>query len=151
MTHRLADILNRVGLFLGFVSFWFAAPEFIGEPRLKAWEHALAAGLLRMPKALKRMLWGMTAVALSFYVRTVVTNVIAHRPFQLPDVPQSWPLAFAVVSSLLLLAQIFVEPLVSKLANDDRVRQRALFLAAVLFTVSFVLQFAATYQKPDGR
>jgi hypothetical protein len=31
----LVDVFNRIALVLGFFSFWFAAPEFIGEERLR--------------------------------------------------------------------------------------------------------------------
>jgi hypothetical protein len=45
LPHDWADVLNRIGLILGFASFWFAAPEFIGEQRLKEWEEGLGSGL----------------------------------------------------------------------------------------------------------
>jgi O-antigen/teichoic acid export membrane protein len=41
------DWLNRAGLTLGFFAFWFAAPEVLGEARLRALEHALE-GMLRI-------------------------------------------------------------------------------------------------------
>ena len=54
MTRELADNLNRVGLVLGFLSFWFAAPEFIGEQRLKIWERTIANLLARTNRWAKR-------------------------------------------------------------------------------------------------
>lgn len=45
LNHELSDWLNRIGLLLGFFSFWLAAPEFIGEERLRGWEKRFAAGL----------------------------------------------------------------------------------------------------------
>lgn len=53
LSHRTADELNRIGLVVGFLSFWFAAPEFIGEQRLKSWEQILASGLSRVPKIVR--------------------------------------------------------------------------------------------------
>ncbi len=32
------DWLHRVGMILNFLSFWFAAPELLGEDRMKKWE-----------------------------------------------------------------------------------------------------------------
>ena len=37
--------LNRVGLILDFLSFWLAAPEILGEDRLRAVEATLKRGL----------------------------------------------------------------------------------------------------------
>jgi hypothetical protein len=56
LSHETVNILNRVGLSVGFVAFWFAAPEFIGETRLRAWEQDIAkalAGFNRLPQTVK--------------------------------------------------------------------------------------------------
>lgn len=149
MARELADWLNRIGMVLGFVSFWLVAPEFIGEGRLRSWEHSLAAGLLQMPKIMRRTLLQMSIVSLGVYVVRYALAIRAGH-MALPEVPQSWLLAFGVVSATLVASQIVVQPLVSKLANDTQVRQTALFLGAGLFVLSFALQFISTFQHvPD--
>jgi hypothetical protein len=149
MSRELADWLNRIGMALGFVSFWLVAPEFIGEDRLRLWEDSLAAGLLQMPKVLKVIFISMSIVAILIYLGRVVLEVrTGHIVF--PEVPQALTLATGMLAATLLAAQILVEPVVSRLANDNHVRQTALLLGAALFIFSFVLQFIATFQQsPD--
>jgi len=154
LTHRLADNLNRIGLVLGFFSFWLAAPEFIGEQRLKSWELVLAASIQRVPKAVQRV----TGYALSFltcgFLIGLVVSVFAG------DISVLFSPFFLLTGTLVALIGIplsffFVrfplEGLVRRLANDSHVRQKALFLAGLLFTVSFVLQFVATFQDVVDR
>src|SRR5438105_7240062 len=65
MTRETADWMMRAGLVLGFVSFWFAAPEFIGQERLQKWEAELGKGLLKLPalgKAILTLAFGATCV-----------------------------------------------------------------------------------------
>jgi hypothetical protein len=151
LTHKLADNLNRIGLVLGFFSFWFAAPEFIGEHRLKSWEQTLAAVLLRVPKAVERItniLFRYTAL----FIPTLV--IIALFTSDWSMVLFFSPLSVALIIGLVLslfFARFTLEGVVGKLANDSRVRQRALFLGAALFTVSFVLHFIATFQGSTDR
>src|SRR5437762_914160 len=68
MTHETADWVNRIGMILGFLSFWFAAPEFIGEKRLQSWESALGRSL---PKAA-----GLTEAAGKSLMQTWVSPAI---------------------------------------------------------------------------
>jgi hypothetical protein len=51
----------------------------------------------------------------------------------------------------MLTAEVLITPIVSRLANDNRVRQSALLLGAALFTISFLLQFIATFQTGPAR
>lgn len=77
MTRELADNLNRVGLILGFVSFWFAAPEFIGEPRLKSWETKMAKGLGTIGKLPE---WPLTIlIAFTFYAAMMIVAIYFHK------------------------------------------------------------------------
>ena len=126
-------------MLLGFLSFWFAAPEFIGEQRLRAWERALVAGVLRLPKGLQWLLAVVNASAVTAYL---IWKFVYRA---IPDYILLFPVLTVSVLMLMYLSQIFVEPIVSRLANDSRVRQRALFVGAVLFTLSFLLQFVASF------
>jgi hypothetical protein len=145
MNPNLADSLNRIGLVLAFLSFWFVAPEFIGEKRLRLWEQALARGLLRMPTAMEWVFRSLSVVMIGiFIIRWLSTSRTGTQ--ELPQVPQWFLLGAGLTSSAFLISRIVVEPIVSKLANDDRVRQTSLVFGAVLFTIGFVLQFVATFQ-----
>jgi uncharacterized membrane protein YozB (DUF420 family) len=148
MTHELSDLLNRIGMALGFLSFWLVAPEFIGEERLRSWEQALATGLLKAPKALK---WSLAVMTLAAVVVYVVRSLSTWPPIRFPDVPQWWVLVLALTSATMLTAEVLITPIVSRLANDNRVRQSALLLGAALFTISFLLQFIATFQTGPAR
>jgi hypothetical protein len=144
IAHETAEWLNRIGLGLGFLSFWFAVPEFIGEPRLRSWERALAATLPVLPAAAKG----------AFFIGSVLIAGIGswHSlvTWQLPTMS-----AVELVGlSTLNAAVFFFESLrgrlnsaAAKLANDEHVRQRSLLFGAALFTVSFALQFIATFAK----
>ena len=41
--------VNRVGIVLEFLSFWFAAPEILGEERLRALERRVVRGVILLP------------------------------------------------------------------------------------------------------
>lgn len=48
--------LNRIGIILEFLSFWLAAPEILGEERLRALERGVERGLEKqLPRALTLM------------------------------------------------------------------------------------------------
>jgi hypothetical protein len=133
-------------MILGFLSFWLVAPEFIGETRLKAGEHALAAGLLRMHLLLKAIFYAVCIAAIAIYFRRWL-SALPVGIIDMPEVPQRWILTVAVASALALASQYVVEPVVRRLANSSRARQNALIAGATLFTISFILQFVATFQK----
>src|SRR5215470_3595367 len=103
MSRELCDWLNRAGLIIGFISFWFAAPELIGEPRLKAWEAALAAGLRLMPRALKITFTLLNLVIIMFYLFRFFATFRTIRAF--PLVPNSWVLTVALFAAASLLSQ----------------------------------------------
>jgi hypothetical protein len=131
-------LLNRAGLALGFVSFWFAAPEFIGEDRLRSWEQALASGFKAAWIALTVVLLVLPLTLFGAWVRMAIK---AHRLVEVP-------VSFIVVYLVLIFwgpLDRRVQNLLQKLADNSRLRQNAFVIGAVLFTVSFVLQLAATF------
>jgi hypothetical protein len=141
LPHQLADILNRVGLALGFVSFWLAAPELIGEERLKAWEGRLATGLLKLPTMLNIAIAIITVLLLGFFVWRLAWS----RSFFHSEPPFVLVVALDAMFVLLWLSEKVLKKFVSIMAGDKGVRQASLVIGAALFTVSFLLQFAATY------
>jgi hypothetical protein len=66
MSHSVANVLNRVGIALGFLSFWFAAPEFVGQDRLQRWEREIANGLAALKRF--RPFWRPMIISLPFFV-----------------------------------------------------------------------------------
>jgi hypothetical protein len=149
MNPELADWLNRISLILGFLSFWLVAPEFIGERRLKSWETALASGLLKMPLILRIVSALCVLIGAALYGIEWVSSAVFSHPLNL-----AIPAWFAVPFYISIFLNI-TEPLtpwaVKKLANDSNVRQRSFFVGAILFTISCVMQFAATFQSARGR
>ena len=59
--------VNRVGIVLEFLSFWFAAPEILGEERLRALERRVEQGIKALPSALLLMaVVGVSGAALMY-------------------------------------------------------------------------------------
>jgi hypothetical protein len=154
MTRETTDWLNRVGLILGFLSFWFAAPEFIGVERLRKWEYVLAKVISKFPLKgvpifMASFYAGILAIAFFFdfadRMSDFVYNFVGSRQVSLVFffvLLLAIPVAVVIVLRRLLN---MLPTIVSKLANDANVRQTALFIGAVLFTVSFLLQLIGTF------
>ena len=71
--------VNRVGILLEFLSFWLAAPEILGEERLRKLERRVERGIMKLPMML------LMAVAL------VLAVVIMKTTTQyLPDYWEFW-------------------------------------------------------------
>jgi hypothetical protein len=135
MSHDACDWLNRIGLILGFLSFWFAAPEFIGEERLKSWEQSAARTLSFVVFVLE--LFAGSILIGSTLLRFVYDKWIIGVPMFI-----GWVFVFQPKP-----IKRFVSWVVAALANDRKVRQRSLFIGAVMLTISFVLQLVATFPK----
>src|SRR5436190_21321349 len=123
ISHETVVWLNRVAIILGFLSFWFVAPEFIGEQRLRMWELKLGKQLPRLPKMLKWVFAMWTIIVTVLYV---VALLWTEKRWPLPVVSPTTLMISAILSGLLLATQVFVEPVVRKLANDTSVRQTSL-------------------------
>lgn len=183
--------INRLGLVFEFLSFWFAAPEILGEKRLRTLERRLERGLRALPRILLillfstamvvvtvmfGLLWGwrmllvvlavllaMAAVfwillgqTLLFWVVLVWELVMIGGVFWKLIGQKSWSmvtswlfLALMMAMAGLVLVDLYgfkvVRPLLRTLADDKRIRQRSLAVAAVLFVVGFLLQLIATF------
>jgi len=154
-------MLNRVGILLGFISFWLAAPEFIGKDRLTVYEKQLSKITEQIPK-----LFTFTSVIFLIVTASIVVIIIwrINPPFK-DDVDLGnadaqlflfhgrWS-AVAVAGIVAFWASCYkkINPLfrhitlrlVSKLAKDNKQRQKTLFMGAFLFFVATVLQLLAT-------
>ena len=155
MSHEAATWLNRIGLVLGFFSFWFAAPEFIGEARLKSWESSLSEYAMILPLLFKLFSPIAAFSIIVIYVYTIARLGMAKEAGRYPF------LAFgAFVSSTILCGGAYFLSkkcwipvyrvtlyIVAFFANDQKQRQRSLFIGAGLFIISTILEFLATFES----
>jgi len=142
MTPDLAVWLNRTGLALGFCSFWLAAPELIGEVRLKMWEQKLAKGLFRLPGILDSLF--TISIMIGCWALVFINWKAKRWLFHAVDIPNWWLWIFYLLFAVLVCAKLTVKPLVAWFSKRERVRQNALIVGAVLFTASFLLELLAT-------
>lgn len=143
MTREHADLLNRIGMGLNFVSFWCVTPEFIGKDQLKSWERAIENFLRMMPPILKKTLWMFLVVSGAFVaLRYEEKRRTGHMVT--PGLPQGWPIALMVLMVLYLAFQTFGLSLLSKLEEDDDARRKSMVIGAVFFTLGSLMQFFAT-------
>jgi len=132
---------NRIGMLLGFISFWLAAPEFIGEERLKSWEQILINRVMKHRYSIWRIVafgsmswlaWNWHEVQISGHM----TWFRVYFPFII------WGFFLFAVIGVINKYGVFI---VSRMANDSKVRETSFFVGAVLFTLSFLLQLISTF------
>jgi hypothetical protein len=157
MMRETADWLNRSGLILDFTAFWFAAPEFIGESRLKSWERMLAAVIKRTPTVVKAIVQGLGLVmcVLSIWgpnlrITRFIFGSSGHAVQKLTwwqVLTHMWPfcISLAIWLSLNAFWKYAIPPILSKLAKDNNARKSSFFFGAVLFMIGTILQFCATF------
>ena len=149
-------LLNLLGVMLEFLSFWFAAPEILGEERLKALEQGLEKGIKQFPLTL---LWVAMLAALALMLVIMAAMVWVTVTLVLMDVmlvdALSMVLAVGLMALLLMgvlpaalavattLQEKVIPHVLRKLANDQRIRQRWLAVGATLFVMAFLCQFFA--------
>jgi hypothetical protein len=157
MSQGLCDWLNWIGLIFGFFSFWFAAPEFIGEKRLKEWEMRLANTARLVPQAffalgVVAIIVGIVAILVGVYLLRKGTNSLHDNSTLINGMMYPIGLLMAVfgvgmVAKMYPIVRRAFLKLFTILANDEQQRQRSLFIGAVLFTASFLMQAIATYPR----
>ncbi|MGA9350232.1 MAG: hypothetical protein WBW48_15725 [Anaerolineae bacterium] len=156
--------VNRVGIVLEFLSFWLAAPEILGEERLRKLEWWAEQGIRAVgcvaPLVMAlgtvmllsmKDLWIRGAQTVTHFVEAIVQRVgVALSAGTLRILATvlmlaSWVLLLWILGKLLEKFYDAVSFLLRILADDARVRQRSLAVGAVLFVVGFLLQFIATF------
>ena len=141
-------VLYRIGLGIGFASFWFATPELLGE-----------VNLIRLDgyfnRLLRRVRPAMRLIDISLYLVTVVVVSLGVSAI-------AWSLTFgsirpyvatlAIAVGACLVGSIVVSLIAGVLAATAELlaqrgsyRRRALYFGALLFALSWLLQFVATY------
>lgn len=156
--------LNRIGIILNFLSFWFVAPDIIGEARLKAWERNLEKAIGEIgPGCL-----GCSGFAAGCLLSITVFTVFIFIAFQIMA-RYLLDSEVGVMKSLFVFATIFasgvvclwqfvrgqevneaiisefIRSVLQRLANEDRIRHRSLLLGIAMFIIGNVLQFVATF------
>ena len=107
--------INRLGIVLEFLSFWLAAPEILGEERLRGLERRLEEGLRMLPKvarvAVVVLAVGVAAIVVAKW-DTLVALVGMLSPAKLVAVMASASLAMVVVLATIrrVYASWLVEP-----------------------------------------
>jgi len=122
----MMEWVNRVGIVLEFLSFWLAAPEILGEERLRALERVLERGIRALPLTVLMVLrlTGLALVVMAFVVAmgggwkavvlvmvgwilvTVVLSMLMRgwrlKPVEVGVVVSSFVIVLAVVAAMLL-------------------------------------------------
>jgi len=136
--------IDRVGLLLNFLAFCFAAPELLGERRLKTWRQPLERWLMVIVVLVWFLLLSFLWVAFSDLMPDEMVEMM----------PTIWLISttavLSVVSALPLIIpggvlSRVVRPMIQQLADDAHARRRFLAAGAVLFVLGFLLQLAATF------
>ena len=143
------------GLVLQFLAFWLAAPELLGESTLKRLQKGLEQFLSSMPVLLLGLI--MMAYGGWFGVRGAY---LGYQGSQSGDVTYEEMVDYYVVlgvCTLIYFVLVFsykrirrfltarvAQPLIHQLIHQQNLRKQALAVGAILFTLGFLLQVAAT-------
>ena len=162
MTSELVDWLNRLALVLGMLSFWFVAPELLGEARIRALEKSALRILPVIPWVV------VLAISIGVLILDIgfICNAMGILGMECPiDIEPLEPIVnwatsdyirAIIVPLLPLLIGVFTPwllqwlrmltaKLLPVLIENEDVRQRSLWVGAFLFMFSFVLQMIATF------
>jgi len=119
--------VSRVGILLEFLSFWFAAPEILGEERLKALERRAEWGISRLP----------------YLMFLPVGLVSAWAAYQAGSLGLALALVLALLGALASVTAVL--SLVLQRAWLERVSWVSLCLLVVLETVLLAISRRAWY------
>jgi hypothetical protein len=167
MEHHLTDWLNRIGLLTGFFSFWFAAPELIGEQRLKEWAMALArvvpSGAQKATEAIRITLFVIIGLSVYAIAVCIVGVCMSYHSVRSHDDSRGSLICVSIGTAIVTVMALFIAvrarrlvrgvngyvnrkaiSIISRLANDSQRRQTSLFIGAWLFIISFIVQMLAT-------
>ncbi len=139
MTSSLGQWVDRVGLLLQFLSFWFVAPELVGEERIKTLGKSMATFFSNSIFLIVAV--GLLTVAWSLAFREGYH--LTHR-IGLALLFSS----FVLVPKFLLYRLVkerWLPSLVQHLSSDEHFRKGLLWVGGFLFTLGAALQFAATF------
>lgn len=167
--------INRFGLIFDFLAFWLAAPEILGEERLKKAEifieHGFALILSRFQKIFKRVTGRDLPLSWNAFLEqerfTLRMLFIAFLMFLILVIKQLFfPSNLEIVNETIILqavinlvlgivfsgvftalAAILVARVLRWLGKGEQWRQLFILIGAAFFTMGFILQFIATLKK----
>ncbi|MBK7030658.1 MAG: hypothetical protein IPH45_16265 [Bacteroidales bacterium] len=147
--------INATGMLLQFLAFWFAAPELLGDTKLKAFEKGLKNLIAAIPMILLILI--ITIFSVSSAVSGILKGMNASREGVNSSELYSY---YLILLFALILYFIFVffykrihiwlvehlaKPLSYKLINQQSTRKSALIVGAILFTIGFLCQFILVF------
>ncbi len=148
----LLDWVNRTGMIFVFISFWFAAPEILGQSRLRTLEQNFKQILLFIQS---HVFHGIVFLVFPIFFLQFMLDISTQGTSSLSVV--KWTLisiaisviAVALTSAITLLTQFILE----QLADDkwEKVRQRALIIGVSFFVAGSLMQFIATFKVPISK
>lgn len=143
--------INAAGMLLQFLAFWFAAPELLGEKRLKSFEKGLKILIAYLPMI--AIILVISVYGLAFGIGGIIKGIHASTEGIEASSLKSYYLVLSACTVLYLVFILFFKrirhwleakiaiPISNKLINDQSVRRSALILGAILFTIGFLCQF----------
>ena len=154
-----AGTVNRFGLILGFISFWFMTPQFLGKQRLLRLRDLLSRGIRELPEIASAIVYGILFfVPVGGFVFLLWSNRLGFSPYSnwkhwlvgdiLELLVRVLALPLAVIAEVLALEFVtkhIATPLLTKLADNSRLRKNSLILGAILCVCAFILQFTASF------
>lgn len=144
--------LNALGLLLQFLSFWFAAPELLGDSFLKRMQGGLKAFVTKFSVVIIMIV--VLGYGLTFSFLGIMKGMRASEmPIPQHDLIQYYTnFGFATVAYLVFilnykkiktwLDERVSAPLIEKLIQNPDLRKNALITGAIIFTLGFLIQFA---------
>jgi hypothetical protein len=145
--------INAVGMLLEFISFWFAAPELLGESSLKRFEKGLKNLISIIPILIIFLV--ISAYGLTFAITGIVGGLKASSEGANPGEMSSFFTVIAICTFLYMILMIFYkkiklfleihlsQKLYQKLINNSEIRKSALIIGGILFSIGFLCQFIA--------
>jgi hypothetical protein len=144
--------VNALGLTFQFISFWFAAPELLGEQTLKRMESGLKTLITKIPVILVMLF--CCGYGLTFSVMGIVKGLNASKEGITASEYYSFMAVLTISLMIYLLFIIYykrinrwlensiAQPLTQRLIHNNEARQNALLIGAALFSIGFLLQLA---------
>lgn len=144
--------LNAFGLLLQFLSFWFAAPELLGDSFLKRMQGGLKTFITKF--SLVILLIVVLGYGLTFSFLGIIKGMKAsENPISQNEMIQYYIVfGFATIAYMIFILNYkkiktwldvrVAGPLIEKLILNPDLRKNALISGAILFTLGFLIQFA---------
>jgi hypothetical protein len=152
MNAEQLHLLNRIGLLLDFLAFWLAAPEILGEERLKKAESLVERFIKAFPFVITIIIGLIVLVAYAYMGSVDVDNLFKTMQIDSPLEIRVYSALFCFTPILvavlvpIIMVMLFAtsQKLLTIMANDENIRKRALVIGAILFILGFILQFIAS-------